>query len=178
MQSTPVFLPGKSHEQRSLVGCRPRGHRVGLGLVIEQRQWGLTALGRHLVRIAPRPCQCPCRELSLLTPLLQVPVPEVPVLHGECFLCVSRLAAWSNLCPAASFLPVSTVSLHIPTPWVPSLLRCPASRGFLCPYCPRRVGCRTPLRTPGISSAGPRLTRRGRSSVSFGSGENWGVLRT
>ena len=151
--------------------------RVGLGLVIEQR-WRLTALGRHLVLIAPRPRRCPCRELSLLTPLLQVPVPEVPVLRGECFLCVGRLTAWSNLCPPASFLPVSTVSLHIPAPWVPSLLRCPASRGFLCPYCPRRVGCRTPLRAPGTSSAGPRLTHRGRSSVSFGSGENRGVLRT
>ena len=27
---TPVFLPGESHGQRSLVGCRPWGHkRVG-----------------------------------------------------------------------------------------------------------------------------------------------------
>ena len=26
---TPVFLPGKSHGQRSLVGYSPRGHRVG-----------------------------------------------------------------------------------------------------------------------------------------------------
>ena len=25
--STPVFLPGKSHGQRSLVGCSPRGHK-------------------------------------------------------------------------------------------------------------------------------------------------------
>ncbi|KAM7236965.1 hypothetical protein CapIbe_011209, partial [Capra ibex] len=26
-QSTPVFLPGDSHGQRSLVGCSPQGHR-------------------------------------------------------------------------------------------------------------------------------------------------------
>ena len=26
-QSTPVFLPGKSHEQRILVGCSPRGSK-------------------------------------------------------------------------------------------------------------------------------------------------------
>ena len=26
-QPTPVFLPGKSHGQRSLVGCSPRGHK-------------------------------------------------------------------------------------------------------------------------------------------------------
>ena len=28
-QPIPVFLPGKSHRQRSLAGCSPRGHRVG-----------------------------------------------------------------------------------------------------------------------------------------------------
>ena len=27
-QPTPTFSPGKSHEQRSLVGCRPRGHEA------------------------------------------------------------------------------------------------------------------------------------------------------
>ena len=27
MQPTPVSLPGKSHGQRSLVGCSPRGHK-------------------------------------------------------------------------------------------------------------------------------------------------------
>ena len=26
-QPTPVFLPGKSHEQRNLVGYSPRGHK-------------------------------------------------------------------------------------------------------------------------------------------------------
>ena len=25
-QPTPVFFPGESHGQRSLVGCRPQGH--------------------------------------------------------------------------------------------------------------------------------------------------------
>ena len=39
---TPVFLPGKSHGQRSLVGCRPWVTRVGY-LVIKQ-QLCLTAL--------------------------------------------------------------------------------------------------------------------------------------
>ena len=28
-QPIPVSLPGKSHGQRSLVGCNPWGHRVG-----------------------------------------------------------------------------------------------------------------------------------------------------
>ena len=26
-QPTPVFMPGKSHGQRSLEGCSPRGHK-------------------------------------------------------------------------------------------------------------------------------------------------------
>ena len=32
-QPTPVFLPGKSHGQRSLAGYSPQGHSVGQDLV-------------------------------------------------------------------------------------------------------------------------------------------------
>ena len=39
MQPTPVFLPAKSHWQRSLVGYSPWGHkRVGHDLVTKQQQ--------------------------------------------------------------------------------------------------------------------------------------------
>ena len=38
-QPTPVFLPGKSHGQRSLAGYSPRGHkRVRYDLATEQQQ--------------------------------------------------------------------------------------------------------------------------------------------
>ena len=38
-QPTPAFLPGKSHEQRKLVGYSPWGHkRVGHDLVTKQQQ--------------------------------------------------------------------------------------------------------------------------------------------
>ena len=38
-QPTPVFLPGKSHGQRSLVGHNPQGHkRVGHNLATKQQQ--------------------------------------------------------------------------------------------------------------------------------------------
>jgi len=38
-QPTPVFLPGKSHRQRSLVGYSPWGHkRVGHSLTAKQKQ--------------------------------------------------------------------------------------------------------------------------------------------
>ena len=37
-QPTPVFLPGESHGQRSLVGYRAWGHRIGHDLVSKQQQ--------------------------------------------------------------------------------------------------------------------------------------------
>ena len=37
-QRTPVFLPGKSHGQRSLAGYSPRGRRVRHDLVTKQQQ--------------------------------------------------------------------------------------------------------------------------------------------
>ena len=43
-QPTPVFLPGKSHGQRSLVGYGPWGHeRVGHDFVTKQQyyNWGM-----------------------------------------------------------------------------------------------------------------------------------------
>ena len=33
---TPVLLPGKSHGQRSLMGCSPWGHRIGHDLAIKE----------------------------------------------------------------------------------------------------------------------------------------------
>ena len=38
-QSSPVFLPGKSHGQRNLVGCSPWGHKwVGHDLATKQQR--------------------------------------------------------------------------------------------------------------------------------------------
>ena len=46
-QSTPVFLPGESHRERSLVGCSPQHHRVG-------HNWSDLAHSTHLkVNIYP-----------------------------------------------------------------------------------------------------------------------------
>ena len=42
-QPTPVFLPGKSHEQRRLAGYSPWGHkRVGHDLMTKQQQQNST----------------------------------------------------------------------------------------------------------------------------------------
>ena len=46
-QPTPVFLPGKSHGQRSLAGYSPWGHkRVGHDLVTKEQQRGNTIMMR------------------------------------------------------------------------------------------------------------------------------------
>ena len=47
-QPTPVFLPEKSHEQRSLVGCNPWGHkRAGHDLAMDHTRWMDDIDGRH-----------------------------------------------------------------------------------------------------------------------------------
>ena len=38
MAITPLFLPGKSHRQRSLAGCSPWGHRAGHNLATEEQK--------------------------------------------------------------------------------------------------------------------------------------------
>ena len=49
MQPTLVFLPGKSHGQRSLVGCRPWGEkRVRHNLVIRKQQFQEKNLATYL----------------------------------------------------------------------------------------------------------------------------------
>ena len=37
-QHTPVFLPGKSREQRSLAGCSPRGHKIARHNLVTRQQ--------------------------------------------------------------------------------------------------------------------------------------------
>ena len=44
-QPTPVFLPEKSHGQRSLAGCSPRGHKV-------RHDWSSSAHHKHPVTMA------------------------------------------------------------------------------------------------------------------------------
>ena len=46
MQTTPVFLPGKSYEQRSVAGYSPRGHkRVRHNLVTKHHKESEDAIG-------------------------------------------------------------------------------------------------------------------------------------
>ena len=53
-QPTQIFLPGKSHGQRSLVGYSPRGHkRVGHNLAAKQQQAGLVGLRFQFVLYVP-----------------------------------------------------------------------------------------------------------------------------
>ena len=63
-QATPVFLPGKSHGQRTLVGYSPRGHkRVGYHLKAKQQQSSMYTLPPFLLAKPPLliPCTLGCK---------------------------------------------------------------------------------------------------------------------
>ena len=63
-QPTPVFLRGKSHGQRSLVGYSPRGHkRVGYHLKAKQQQSSMYTLPPFLLAKPPLliPCTLGCK---------------------------------------------------------------------------------------------------------------------
>ena len=54
-QPTPVFLPGKSHRQRSLAGCSPWSHKkVGHNLVTKQKY--LLGGACHLLKFSDTNC--------------------------------------------------------------------------------------------------------------------------
>ena len=64
-QATPVFLPGKSHGQRTLVSYSPRGHkRVGHDLTTkQQQQFSIYTLPPFLLARPPLliPCTLGCK---------------------------------------------------------------------------------------------------------------------
>ena len=49
-QPTPVFLPGESHEQRSLAGYSPWGHRVGYDLSTKPPEYKCANLQRRYIK--------------------------------------------------------------------------------------------------------------------------------
>ena len=50
MATTPVFLPGKSHGQRSLAGCSPWGHKE-----LDRTEYMWLVKGVHV--LFPRTCE-------------------------------------------------------------------------------------------------------------------------
>ena len=54
-QPTPVFLPGKSHRRKSLVGYRPRGHKESDTAehvhLVDKEIWDSAAAGGTEVRL-------------------------------------------------------------------------------------------------------------------------------
>ena len=55
---TPVLLPGKSHEQRSLVGCHPWGHKESDMTEWLHFRFSLSCIGEA----SGNPLQCSCLE--------------------------------------------------------------------------------------------------------------------
>ena len=58
-QSTPVFLPGKFHGQRSLAGCSPWGHRVRHNRVTKHSRQSTLRRLYHQEQETPVLLQCP-----------------------------------------------------------------------------------------------------------------------
>ena len=58
MQPTPVFLPGKPHGQRSLVGCSPWGHKESDMIEQLHFDFSLSCIGEE----NGNPLQCSCLE--------------------------------------------------------------------------------------------------------------------
>ena len=58
LQPTPVLLPGKSHGQRSLVGCSPWGHEESDTTEILHFHFSLSRIGEG----NGNPLQCSCLE--------------------------------------------------------------------------------------------------------------------
>ena len=80
-QPTPVFLPGESHGQWSLVGYRPRDHK-GLDMTAHTHQRSLAEKVTVCPGVHPHPASHAQRPygMSLSLPALQGPCPhEVPL---------------------------------------------------------------------------------------------------
>ena len=121
-QPTPVFLPGKSHGQRSLVGYSPRGHKeldMGESLSTHtnvksaatgklKRKGGAKLVLMYRLEIQIQtlgPAAGPSRtgrQPGLIPQLLQSAAqepasalpPRLPQLHSDCLSCTGRCWGW------------------------------------------------------------------------------------
>ena len=66
-QPTPVFLPRKSHGQRSLAGYSPGGHRVGYDLVTKEQQEAWIYLNRGIFLAIPNLPASSIQETDLIS---------------------------------------------------------------------------------------------------------------
>ena len=76
-QPTPIFLPEKSHGQRSLVGYSPWGRRVGHYLATEQVQYHNQKIDTDRIH---QPCMdftCPCLVLCSFVLQVQICIPSL-----------------------------------------------------------------------------------------------------
>ena len=66
-QPTPVFLPGRSHGQRSLAGCSPGGQKesdmTGRLSTVESSNW--TGLEDRMIHRAPWTLQTPATHVAI-----------------------------------------------------------------------------------------------------------------
>ena len=72
-QPTPLFLPGESHRQRSLAGCSPSSHRVGLKwlstcrLTLEPSLWYTSNHRQDMAELLGPPSHGPEKKRFILS---------------------------------------------------------------------------------------------------------------
>ena len=79
--ATPVFLPGKSHDQKCLAGCRPGVQRES---DTTEQPSAHTRAGWKWIRFCPEDCDGPAQVPSLF---LESPYYFSFDLPASCFLC-------------------------------------------------------------------------------------------
>ena len=97
-QPTPVFLPGKSHGQRSLAGYSLKGHRVGRNWSDLARPW-LSSFHRWgnwcSDYCVPRVTQLLSGRAGMKIFLLSAPMPNPPSLYHT--VCIGNNKFWQGL---------------------------------------------------------------------------------
>ena len=144
-QPTPVFLPGESHGQRSLVGYSPWGHRVG-------HDWSDWAHTHRVVQYILRAYFIP-NSLYLLIPWPNVAPPPFLLPTGNSWFVFYA-------CESASFVIFSSLLYFFNSrpPWT-AAYQVPLSMGFSRQEYWSGLPCPSPgdLPDPGIEPRSPAL---------------------
>ena len=143
-QPTPVFLPGESHGQRSLMGYKPWGHRVGHNWVTftftfsgknstQALTWLVDIWMNHLL---------PC-----LSALLDFLPRSEHCLHGPCVASPVRHMDQAGRCPELGVGAGVGICISAPHRLTPSL-------SCVCLLCPHKIDDRQRIhRAPPLQSS-------------------------
>ena len=127
-QASPLFLPGKSNGQRSLMGCSPWDHKsVGHNLATKQQQCSLRTCCCSVAQSCPSLCN-----------LMNCSTPGFPVLHD--FLDFAQTHVTESAMPSNHLVlccPLLLLPLIFPS------IRLFSNKLALCITFPESQGCQS-----------------------------------